>query len=566
MNSNVIHLLAELCAEKGIQDVVICPGSRSAPLTLAFIRNNRFTCRTFSDERSAAFIALAMAQQTGKPVVLICTSGSAACNFAPAVAEAFFQEVPLIVFTADRPREWIDQLDGQTIRQENIYGNHVKRFFELPQEYSHPDVGWHANRIVNEAINLSLAEPKGPVHINAPFREPLYTIPSIPISKSLPRNIIAIPTNQILTESQWDGLTKALSQFRKILIVPGQQHPSSQLLATLSSFHKQHRWPLVGDILSNFHSLPFFCRHADAFLGQMPKPLKQSLQPDLLITFGKSLVAKNIKLFLRGSSKVEHWHIQSHLETADTFQSLTRIIQVTPEYFFSQLQVRATTHQVERHAYAEEWQQHELQTGNTIDDFFEENPQGEFAFLKKVIHSLPEKCNLHLANSMSVRYANHIGLGKSHQSVHVYSNRGTSGIDGCTSTAVGHALKSEVPNVLITGDQAFFYDRNAFWHNYSLPNLFLVLINNHGGIIFNMIDGPGGLPESEEFFITRQALNAKSLAKEFGFFHGDPQTTSMQAFFKPDGKVKIMEMESTQASNKKIFEAFKNHIKQSYEA
>jgi 2-succinyl-5-enolpyruvyl-6-hydroxy-3-cyclohexene-1-carboxylate synthase len=180
--------------------------------------------------------------------------------------------------------------------------------------------------------------------------------------------------------------------------------------------------------------------------------------------------------------------------------------------------------------------------------------------------SLPENCNLHLANSMSVRYANHIGLKENQNGVYVYGNRGTSGIDGCSSSAVGHALTSTIPNILITGDQAFFYDRNAFWHNYPIPNLFVVVLNNHGGIIFNMIDGPEGLPEAEEFFITRQTLKAKPLANEFGFSYQEGASISMSDFFKPNGNVKILEMESTQSLNKSVFESFKKQIKQNYEA
>jgi 2-succinyl-5-enolpyruvyl-6-hydroxy-3-cyclohexene-1-carboxylate synthase len=150
--------------------------------------------------------------------------------------------------------------------------------------------------------------------------------------------------------------------------------------------------------------------------------------------------------------------------------------------------------------------------------------------------------------------------------VRVYGNRGTSGIDGCTSTAVGHALTSTIPNVLVTGDQAFFYDRNAFWHNYPMANLFVVVLNNHGGIIFNMIDGPSGIPEAEEFFITRQALKAKSLAEEFGFTYSEGYKTSLKEFFQTDRNAKILELESSQSLNKSIFESFRKQIKKSYEA
>ncbi len=509
---------------------------------------------------------MAMALQTRKPVVLICTSGSAGYNFAPAIAEAFFQQVPLIVITADRPKEWIDQLDGQTIRQSGLYGNHVKRYFELPQEYPHDDAFWFTNRIGNEAINLAAAEPLGPVHINAPFREPLYpSIQDIHPTHAAPRNIHVTPKNHSFSEDQWTEIIKSLKAFEKILVVPGQLSGTHGLTPVLTKFHQIHRWPIAGDILSNLHTLPFHCRHADTFLGQMPEKLKTALKPDLLITFGQSLVAKNLKVFLRKHKPQEHWHLQTSGDTADTFQSLTRIIPVSPTYFFSELTHRLTHHSVLRNAYSEEWLQHETTTQGEINSFFKKHDQGEFAFLKHVMDALPEQCNLHLANSMSVRYANHIGLTGNQKDVIVYGNRGTSGIDGCTSTAVGHSLTSSIPNILITGDQAFFYDRNAFWHNYPMPNLFVIVLNNHGGIIFNMIDGPAGLPEAEEFFITRQALRARPLANEFGLSYSEASTVSPRDFFHPDGNAKILELESLQSLNKSVFESFRKQIKQSYE-
>ena len=166
--------IAEICARKGVENVVLSPGSRCAPLTIAFARHPKLTVRTVSDERAAAFIALGMAQTTGKPTVLICTSGTAALNYAPAVAEAFFLQVPLLVLTADRPPEWIDQLDGQTIRQQQVYGQHIKRSFDFPVALENPDAVWHTERMVSEALNEAVAYPAGPVHINVPLREPFY--------------------------------------------------------------------------------------------------------------------------------------------------------------------------------------------------------------------------------------------------------------------------------------------------------------------------------------------------------------------------------------------------------
>ena len=566
MNFVIPNDLVELCAQKGIRHAVLCPGSRSAPLTLAFARNKKIKCWTFSDERSAAFIAVGMAQQTKTPVALVCTSGSAAYNFSPAVAEAWFQQIPLIIFTADRPKEWIDQFDGQTIRQTELYGRHVKKYVELPQDYAHADSEWYANRVVNEAINIAQSGQKGPVHINAPFREPLYPSGNENLKRKTERVIESMKGESTLASMEWSAIKQSLASFKKILVVSGQNDDDSKLISALADFHSVHPWPIVGDVLSNLHPLPFFCPHPDTFLGQLPKAAKQQLQPDLLITFGKSLIAKNLKLFLRTYQPKQHWHLQISGDTADTFQSLTKVIPVSPLHFFERVKNISLPQQKSWQLYEKMWLGLELKAKKEIEEFFQAKRAGEFSLVKQVIEALPGHCHLHLANSMSVRYANHIGLTTSQKQIAVFSNRGTSGIDGCSSTAVGHALTSKIPNVLITGDLAFFYDRNAFWHNYALPNLFVIVLNNHGGIIFNLIDGPSGLPEAEEFFITRQQLNAKSLASEFGFTYLEASRADLAAFFKIKKNAKILETESSQSVNKRIFEEFKKQIKNRYES
>jgi 2-succinyl-5-enolpyruvyl-6-hydroxy-3-cyclohexene-1-carboxylate synthase len=566
VNTTAIQQLVLLCAAKGIEHAVLCPGSRSAPLTLGFLRSNQLTCYTFSDERSASFVALGIAQQSRKPVALVCTSGSAAYNFAPAVAEAFFQQVPLVVLTADRPAEWIDQLDGQTIRQPGLYGDHVKQSYSFPQEFGHEDAFWLANRTVNEAINLAAKFPQGPVHINTPFREPLYPESVSTAPNKTPRTIQPETPRSELTEETWRVLLESIQKYSNVLVVSGQRKSSPDLDQALSALHALQGWPIAGDILSNLHGRTFFIRHSDTFLGQLSEKTKASLKPDLLITCGGALVAKNLKLYLRGYRPHEHWHVQPGGYTADTFQSLTRTLPIEPAAFFAQLTDRLTVVMPSQRAFGDVWLRHENSARSAIKRFFESNQLGEFALVNRVLESLPDRCNLHLANSMSVRYANHIGLTDQQAGVQVFSNRGTSGIDGCSSTAVGHALTSPLPNVLITGDQAFFYDRNAFWHNYPLPNLHVVVINNHGGIIFNLIDGPSRQPEAEEYFITRQTLRASNLAAEFGFIYSEGQSPSWKEFFQPGSAAKIHELESSQTLNKTAFESFKSHLRKNHEA
>lgn len=567
--------IPELCFQKGLKNTVLCPGSRCAPLTLAFTRHPKMSARTFSDERSAGFIALGMAQQTRSSTVLICTSGTAAYNFSPAVAEAFFNQIPLLILTADRPAEWIAQHDGQTIHQTGIFGRHVKASFELPQEYEHPDSQWAINRIVNEAINLSMQEPCGPVHINAPFREPLYPKAGEEIKAGEKVRITGeVNSNFPLSEGAKQKITEQFSSYDHILVVAGQYDHDDLVVKTIEKFTSVHGVPVAGDIISNLHAVERCVRHTDIFLGQANEQIKNTLRPDLLITFGRSVISKNLKLFLRKYSPKAHWHIQSAGAVADPFQSVTEVFRSTPASFFSFASVlnRKDDFKNQKQVnYRELWEVEERKAVRNLQEFFPQDEFGELELVKEILRSLPSDSNLHLANSMSVRYANFIGLEAKQSGVTVFANRGTSGIDGCSSTVVGHCLSTDRPNILITGDMAFFYDRNAFWHNYDLPNLRIVVLNNHGGIIFKMIDGPGTVPESDEFFVTRQKLSAGYLCQEFGYSHLKLDSKRklrnlLKDFFEFDGMTKVLELESDGALNKTIFENFKQKIKNSYEA
>jgi len=570
-----IYDIAELCALKGVTQAILCPGSRCAPLTLAFINHNDIKSRTISDERSAGFIALGIAHQSQTPSVLVCTSGSASYNFSPAIAEAFFQQVPLIILTADRPKEWIDQYDGQTIRQEHIFGAHVKKSFTLPEDYEHPDSVWFIQRTINEAINLSNEYPKGPVHINAPFREPLYPAKNEKVSFS--KNLKVISSTKMLSgvpDAEIQELRRKLTGFSKVLVVGGQQDFDDTTCKALEKFSETHHAPVLGDIISNLHSNKNTIRYSDTFLSVCGKDVEKSLHPELLITFGKSVISKSTKIFLRNFKPVEHWHIQPSGSAADTFQSLTKVIHADPEYTFKLFASEKKEKGFEaqkKENFFRVWQAEEHRTILSMGSYFKSIPFSELGLVKELISNLPARCNLHLANSMSVRYANFIGIESGKKGIHVFSNRGTSGIDGCTSAAVGHSFCNEIPNFLITGDMAFFYDRNAFWHNYLLPNLHILVLNNHGGIIFNMIDGPGQLKEGDEYFVTKQRLSARNLAAEFNFdySHVDSQQkmkNALKGFFVFDGKTKILELESSQEGNITAFEFFKQQIKSGYGA
>ena len=573
MRYQPIYDIAEVCVRKNIRQVVLCPGSRSAPLALAFTRHPGIQAKIFSDERSAGFIALGMAQQSREPVIVVCTSGTAVYNLAPAIAEAYFSETPLVVLTADRPAEWIAQLDGQTIFQPEIFGKHVKKYFQLPQDYEEADSVWAINRIVNEALNLATQVPCGPVHINAPFREPLYPSPAdgaVTYTKNV-RVVDEHHSSPALSDETKEKLSREWRNFNRILLVGGQRDTDPTAIEALSRLQKKSGIAVASDIISNLHEANGVIQHADLFLGQAPQGRKEELQPDLLITFGQSLVSKNLKIFLRKYPARQHWHVQAAGPVADTFSNLTAIIRTPPDTFLDFLSSLDAPDQRQTD-YRARWQAEDERAGKILEDFLAGQTSGELQLVGDLLRQLPANANLHLANSMSVRYANFFGLGAGKTGVRVFSNRGTSGIDGCTSTAVGHALGSARQNFLITGDVAFFYDRNAFWHHYPVENLRILLLNNHGGLIFDILEGPSSLPEAREYFITRQMLNAKKLCEEFGFRYlrpeGQGRLEDVLAQFVREGesRVSVLELETDTAASKNIFEMLKMKIKKSYES
>ena len=585
MTMQAVYNIAEICAQHGITDVVLSPGSRSAPLTLAFARHPAFKghVRVVPDERAAAFIGLGIAQATRRPVVLVCTSGSAGLNYAPAVAEAYFQQIPLLILTADRPPEWIDQLDGQTIRQRNLYGAHAKGAFEFPVDTSHPDAKWHSARIVNEAINLAQAAPAGPVQINVPLREPFYPKANEEIEYEQDVKIIRKHSSSAsLNITEVAELRQQLQGTNRLLIVAGQNPKDELLNAAVENLRSIFGATVVGDTIANIYdSSNSIINGQDIFLAGLNQEQKAFLGPDILITFGQSLISKSLKLFLRTSAPTQHWHVQLSGEPADTFRSLSRIVRASPTDFFQALvndTADGSLARVIKSNFNLAWTSAQERARASLQDFFSSKRGryqeitevfNEFSAFASTLISLSKTTALHLANSMAVRYANILGIPQGRQ-IEVFANRGTSGIDGCTSTAVGAALaQPNRPVVLLTGDVAFFYDRNAFWHNYPTPNLRVVLFNNHGGGIFRMIDGPRQQPELDEFFETRQALTAENTARDFNLRYFPVSSfaeldAALPVFFAAESGAAILEIFTDSKTNAAFFEEYRAAVKAAF--
>jgi 2-succinyl-5-enolpyruvyl-6-hydroxy-3-cyclohexene-1-carboxylate synthase len=516
-----IHNIAEICAQKNVKTAILCPGSRSAALTMSLVRHPDIETYSISDERSAAFIGLGIAQVKKETVALVCTSGTAAYNLAPAIAEAFFQEIPLLILTADRPPEWIHQYDGQTIYQENIFGRHVKKSFNLPADYNHADAIWQIERVVNEAINLTQTLPKGPVHINVPIREPFYPNENETIKFSKEVRIIKTPAvAKSLSKHFFEEFYEIWRNCEKKLIIVGQQQ-NQHLSEILKRISDEFSIPVISDVISNVGFDGVIYSH-DVFLSSKNEAFLESLAPELIITCGKSNISKNLKQFIRRYPPLYHYHIQENPDLIDPFQTLTNKLEVSEEYFFETLfsdldimKFREGDEEEDEGQYFNLWQAANQQSQNKLFGFLKDTIYSEFKIVKKLIDELPENSIFHLGNSMPVRYANLISL-PIVKNIEVFANRGTSGIDGILSTALGNALSTNRLVICLIGDVSFFYDRNAFWNIYLPSNFRIVLLNNQGGNIFRIIDGPNRQEELKDYFVTNQNYTAKLTCEQAG--------------------------------------------------
>ncbi len=501
--------LARLCAAKGVRHVVISPGSRSAPLVIAFHRQPEINCLQVIDERSAAFFALGMAQQLHAPVALICTSGSAVLNYGPAIAEAYYQRIPLLVITADRPEEWVDQGEGQAIRQQGVLALHMKRSVQLPRTSADDLSRWHCGRLINEAIDATLLPVPGPVHVNVPFTEPLYGH----TEKAGDSRLIApVMSEAFILPDHARWLINQLSTCRKVMVLAGQGVWSEGLKKQLIQLASLPQVTVHTEATSNLDD-PAFIACIDRVIEGVTDANENDLQPDLLITFGGAIVSKRVKTLLRKWRPAQHWHIDPGQRHYDTYQSLTHDIAVSPEVFFAQIAeaVVVSSHRVDSF-YGEAWKLLDERTRATHDRLVAAAPFCDLTVFKLLMEHIPAGSDVHLANSTPARYAQIFDRVRGQR---WFSNRGTSGIDGCTSTAVGAAHATQRPTTLITGDIAFCYDSNAFWNAHLSAQLKVIVIDNGGGNIFRYIEGPDTDAELLPYFEAPHTRNIEQLVKSY---------------------------------------------------
>ncbi|MEN6589592.1 MAG: 2-succinyl-5-enolpyruvyl-6-hydroxy-3-cyclohexene-1-carboxylic-acid synthase [Proteiniphilum sp.] len=516
---SVLQLVALLKAHD-ITHVVLSPGSRNAPLIHSLVTDSHFTCYSIVDERSAGFFALGVSEALRRPVAVCCTSGTAALNLAPAVAEAFYQQLPLLVITADRPLAWIGQMDGQTIPQEKMFGPLVRRSVQLP-EVKDAEEEWHCNRLINEAI-LSLDNDGifGPAHINIPLSEPLFgfTTPTLP-----PVRVIRRPKQDYRISEEGQYHTR-FERFTKRMIIVGQLPPENGLSALLERLRKEQGVVVLADHLSNIP--PGETSRFDVLLRSATAEELQELTPDLVITLGGHVVSKRLKQFIRSAAVREQWHVSPSGVVTDTFQQVTDIVRSDNETFLRYLAEipydtkivlsedttttfysTTTASNKPSTAFAAAWNR--ACAAVTV-------PDAAFSDLYAVgalMRSIPANATLQLANSHSVYLAQLFDLPSS---VHRFCNRGTNGIEGSLSTAVGYAAATQRLTVLLTGDLSFFYDMNGLWNRHLTSNLRILLNNNGGGEIFHTLPGLNSSEVLNDYIAAAHTTGAKAWAEQQG--------------------------------------------------
>lgn len=547
-------ILQQLVVHK-IENVIISPGSRNAPLTIGFVKHPKINALSIVDERSAAFFALGLAQQTRKPVVILCSSGSALLNYYPAIAEAFYSNIPLIVISADRPKHLIDIGDGQTIRQENVFKNHILFGANLIES----SIGLKENnKLLQKALQIT-KEQKGPVHINVPFDEPLYETVETLYDFNVP---IEIKKDGVVKDSLLDEIplqVDALQKFADIwntsskkMVIIGEYFPDALIQTQLSHIINDSSVLVLTETISNVYHKKFI-NSIDQLIFPLDEENLEDLKPDVLLTFGGMVVSKKIKQFLRKYQPKHHWHVDNN-NAPNTFHCLSYHFKISAQLFFSQFFF--LTKNIESN-YQKYWlkinEGRKLKHKEHLDSI-------EFSDLKvfdKVLSSLPKDIQLQLSNSSVIRYLQLFNL---NNSLTVFCNRGTSGIDGSTSTAIGAAYAQQKQTVFITGDISFFYDSNALWNNYLKNDFRIILVNNSGGGIFRFIPGPQK-SNALDYFETPHQLNASHLCEMYAldYFSANNEIdllTQLKSFYKPSNKPKLLEIFTPSEKNDKILKKY----------
>lgn len=463
------QFVISLLKEYGIKHCVLSAGSRNLPFVHSVEEDPEFTCYSVVDERSAGYFALGLAQELNEPVVISCTSSTATCNYWPAVAEAYYQNVPLIVLTSDRDQRMVGQWEDQLIDQVGMYDRHVRKSVNLPIINDKNDE-IYCQRLINEALlELNHNGARGPVHINIPTNtyNRSFIVKKLPEARKIDRFFI----NDL---NLWNKKLEDLNNYKKILVICGQEtNVSSKLEEELKRFFSKYNCVISGDYMSNIKFSDIINTTVSMDTNVVSQSYFEKLMPDLVISFGGQIFSGIKEQLKRNCGKFEHWIIQEDGRVVDAFKSLTTIFECKPEDAFEIFNDKAIGNNSKE--YFNKFKEYNDSVQNYTFEY------SNVYAIKNVVEKLPDNSILHLSINDSIRITNFF---KIPISTKVYANIGTHGIDGCMSSFLGQASASEKPSFLIIGDLAFFYDMNSLRINTIKDNVHILLINNHGGSEF----------------------------------------------------------------------------------
>ena len=495
---NLEHI-AVLLHSAGIRRIVVCPGSRNAPIVSALLAHGGLEFFSSPDERAGAFAALGMSDSGQGPAAVVCTSGTAVLNLYPALCEAYYRQVPMLAITADRPMELLGNWDGQTIKQSGIFAKHIAGSMDFPQDLDSHDRSTLSAQMMQQTLDIFQGPLKGPVHWNIPLRDPIYS--DAGTTFGIERYAKEFKKAAPLPLKEQVGLP---ANIKNCLILIGQNAPDPALATVLKDYASQ--FPILTDICSNQTLLGIAGWEAGFYADKNP-----DLAPDCIISLGMSFVNKSLKQFLRMRKPAVHLHITENDLLGDPFFSKPHHLRGAAADTLRDCLSRISPDV----AYRQKWSAFGQKGIARIKGIA---PCREFQLISEVLENAGENDIIHLGNSMPVRYAGLKGVTRAE----VFCNRGTSGIDGILSTAVGMALAQPGKNVIcILGDISFFYDSNTFWISPKPGNLRVLLLNNSGGNIFEIIDGPGTHKELLPWVITPHTRNASHIAADHGLFYSN---------------------------------------------
>lgn len=543
MSTPVIQEIFGLLSRYGVRHVVCSPGSRNAALLTEADACVELHKHVVVDERSAAFIAAGIAMTSHSPVALVCTSGSALLNYAPAVAECYYQGLPLIVISADRPHEWIDQDDSQTIRQPGALHNITKNWYDLDGENRSETYLWYANRILNEGLQLALKPKAGPVHFNIHLSGNTAHS-STDCEERKVRKVEVISPLPRLDKAEINRLAE-MAVGKKILFVAGFLLPDKAMQKAVAILNSLPNVCVKAETVSNLH-LPSDCYVIDRILFPAGDKEKEELRPDILITAGGALISRKLKEFLREFPPVEHWSLSCSDTLIDCFCALTSKIEASTAPFiqsFAKRLKRLSAASKTIPQYDEVWKKAAERFGTPPRNL----PWCDYKALESVLNALPRNTNLFLSNGTSVRYGQIIPYPVSHAT---FSNRGVSGIEGSTSVAVGASMVYNGLTCLITGDMSFGYDLAGLASGLENERLRIVVLDNGGGDIFRFIPATRTLAIREHYLAAKRETEIGLLADAFQFiyYYADSEAALqnvLDEFFSPLPRPAILHIDTT---------------------